>query len=61
MHKGLTEYTFLIGNPCHTCEEVKIIDMSLYAAKKRAKRIAGAGVDCVLIKTEKGSKPRKEI
>lgn len=57
MHNGMNEYTFLIDGE----EKLKIVDMSSYSAKKRAKRVAGAGVDVELIETRKGFKPRKEV
>lgn len=50
------EYTFLIDGK----EKIVIMDMSTYSAKKRAKRVAGAGVDCQLIEVRKNWKPRKE-
>lgn len=56
MHNGNNEYTFLINGD----ERLTIVDMSVYSAKKRAKRVAGAGVDCVLIETRKGFKKRND-
>jgi len=56
VHNSLNEYIFLIDGE----ERLAVSDYSLYSAKKRAKKIAGAGIDLELIETRKGFKPRKE-